>query len=135
LLGLVFLVSGLNFFLGLFPLPAPPEGNAALFFTGLMASGYLMPLVKVFEVSAAVLLLSNRFVPLSLVLLAPILVNIAAVHFLLEPSYGLAIGLLTLELFLAFTHRKAYAGLFHARNETRPESDSAPASRAAASAA
>jgi uncharacterized membrane protein YphA (DoxX/SURF4 family) len=114
-LGLVFTVFGLNFFLHFLPMPpAPPK--AAAFAGALFASGYLFQLLKATEVVAGLLLLSNRFVPLALAVLAPIIVNIVGFHLFLEPS-GLAIPLAVLvaEITLARTYRAAFAPMLRAR--------------------
>jgi uncharacterized membrane protein YphA (DoxX/SURF4 family) len=114
-LGLVFTVFGLNFFLHFLPVPpAPPR--AAAFAGALFASGYLFPLLKATEVAAGLLLLSGRFVPLALTLLAPIIVNIVGFHLFLAPS-GLAIPLAVLaaEVYLARTYRAAFAPMLRAR--------------------
>jgi len=115
LLGLVFFVFGLNGFLHFLPPPPPPE-SAARFFE-LMTGSYLFTLVKTTEVTVGALLLSNRFVPLALTLLAPVTVNIVLFHATLEPAatLGLPIVLVGLQLYLAWTHRAAYAGLLTAR--------------------
>jgi hypothetical protein len=132
-LGLVFLLFGLNYFIPFLPTPPTPTGDAAVFLTGLFASGYLMPLVKSIEVVSAVLLLSNRFVPLALVLLAPIIVNIAGFHFVLAPAYAMPILLLALESFLAYSHRDVFAPLFKSRALAEPrEARAVPGGRAAA---
>lgn len=74
LLGLVFFVFGLNFFLHFLPNPTMPPAAGA--FAGAMgATGYLFLLVKITEVASGALLLANRFVPLALALLAPVIVN------------------------------------------------------------
>jgi hypothetical protein len=80
-----------------------------------MASGYIMPLVKSIEIASGLALLSNRFVPLALTLLAPIIVNIVAFHFLLAPSYGLPTVILALELYLAYSYRAAFLPMLRAR--------------------
>jgi len=52
------------------------------------------------------LLLSNRFVPLALVLIAPVIVNIVAFHLFLEHSgTGMAIVIALLEIYLAWSYR------------------------------
>src|SRR6266404_1296969 len=84
-LGLVFTVFGLNFFLHFIPAP-PPAPRAGAFAGALFASGYLFPLLKTTEVVAGLLLLSGRFVPLALAVLAPIIVNIVGFHLFLAPS-------------------------------------------------
>lgn len=117
ILGLVFVVFGLNGFLQFLPQPPLPAGPALTFVTGLLASGYFFPMLKAIEVVAGVLLLAGLFVPLVLTVLAPIVVNIVAFHLFLVPG-GMPIALLVLaaELHQAYVHRAAYAGLFQARS-------------------
>jgi putative oxidoreductase len=91
LLGLIFLVFGLNGLLlftvgtGFIPMPPPSEAMMPVF-TGFAATKYLMPLVKILEVLAGLMLLSGLYVNLALVFLAPIIVNIVGIHVVLEPS-------------------------------------------------
>lgn len=118
-LGLVFFVFGLNGFLHFIPQP-PLTGPAGAFAGALVASGYLFPLLKGTEVLAGAMLLSGFFVPLALTLLAPIIVNIAAFHLFLAPGNAIVVSLvLASELFLAWTHRAAFAPMLRARNEAR----------------
>jgi uncharacterized membrane protein YphA (DoxX/SURF4 family) len=118
-LGLVFFVFGLNGFLNFIPPPTEPmpEGAVALG-TAFMSSGYLFQLIKGTEVLAGLLLLSSRFVPLALVLLAPVLVNILAFHLWLLPSgTAFSLVLIGLEGYLAWAYRQAFAPLLVARAE------------------
>ena len=111
LLGLIFAVFGLNGFLNF--LPQPELNPAAGAFMGALAgAGYMFPLIKGTEVVAGVLLLANRAVPLALVLLAPIIVNIAAFHLVLQPGLGMVVLLVGLEAGLGYAHRAAFAPLF-----------------------
>lgn len=76
--------------------------------------GYLMTLVKVIETACGALLLAGYFVPLMLVLLAPIIVNILGFHLFLDPSgqgLGTAVVILVLHLFLTTQHWNVYAPL------------------------
>ena len=114
LLAMPFLLFGVSYFVPFLPAPGPLPDDAATFFTGLEAAGYVMPIVKVVEIAAALALLSNRFVPLALTLLAPILVNIAAIHLILVPPPTIALVLLALEIYLAWVHRAAFQPLFRA---------------------
>ena len=109
LLGLVFFVFGLNFFFNFIKQPVM-AGDAAAFIGALHGSGYVMTMVKVIEVGAGVMLLANRFVPLALGLLAPIVVNIVAFHARFAHE-GLppALVFLALELFLAWCYRRNFA--------------------------
>jgi uncharacterized membrane protein YphA (DoxX/SURF4 family) len=116
-LGSIFVLFGLNGFLHF--LPQPPSPPAAAAFGGaLAATGYMFPLIKGIEVLTGLLLLSGRFVPLALILLAPVVVNIVAFHLFLAPA-GLALPfvVLALGLYLAWTERAAYAPLFVARRD------------------
>ena len=79
LLGLIFLVFGVNGFFRFIPVPTFHPFVAIL-----VASGYIY-LIKTIEVAGGLLLLVNRFVPLALLLLGPDIVNILAYHLLLDP--------------------------------------------------
>jgi uncharacterized membrane protein YphA (DoxX/SURF4 family) len=119
LLGLVFLVFGLNGFLHFLPQPPPPP-RALAFFGGLASSGYFLPLLKTTEVVAGALLLAG-FVPIALTLLAPIIVNIVAFHTFLAPGNWPVVGLvLASEIYLAVVHRATFAPLF--KRSRRPAS-------------
>src|SRR5690349_20292736 len=108
-LGLVFTVFGLNGFLHFLPTPPLPP-RALPFLGGLMSAGYFFPLLKGLEMTAGLLLLANRFVPLALTVLAPIIVNITAFHLFLAPgNYPVVALVLATELYLAWTHRAAFA--------------------------
>lgn len=132
-LGLLFFVFGLNYFLNFLPAPAEAPPQAALtFLGGLTASGYVFPLIKAIEVSAGAALLANRFVPLALTLLAPIIINIAAFHFLLAPAYGLPIALLVLELYLAWSYRAAFLPMLRAQVAPAPAARESAGPRAVA---
>lgn len=114
-LGLVFTTFGLNFFLHFLPMPPSPP-RAAAFGGALFASGYLLPLLKTTEVAAGLLLLTNRFVPLALAVLAPIVINIVGFHLFLAPSgLGLALAVLAAELLVTWAHRAAFAPMLRAR--------------------
>jgi len=114
LAGSIFLVFGLNGFLHFIPLP-PPDGVAGQFMGALFASHYLTLIFGV-QVIAAVLLLANRFVPLALAILAPVIVNILAFHVLMAPS-GLPLALFVAVLWtLIFVDvRTAFAPLVQPR--------------------
>jgi uncharacterized membrane protein YphA (DoxX/SURF4 family) len=110
LMGLVFLVFGLNGFWHFIPQPKTPLPEGALaFFGALMKTGYMLPLVMGTQLLAGVLLLLNRFVPLALALITPIIVGIISFHIFLAPS-GMAPGMVVavLDLYLAWAYRGAF---------------------------
>ncbi len=112
LLGLLFLVFGLNGFLHFIPQPPPPAGLATQYFTVLFLSHYLVA-VFALEVVGGALLLANRFVPLALVLLGPVLVNILLYHALMAPAAAPpAVIAMLLWLVVFYSVRSAFAGVF-----------------------
>jgi hypothetical protein len=132
LLGFIFVVGPLGSALHLFAEPALPPGAAA-FVGALTASGYMLPLLWSTEIAAGGLLLLGRLVPFALLLLAPVVVNIAAFHlFLASGGLGIAVLISVLEGILAWQHRAAFAPLF-AAPLARPESSrtGAPGARLA----
>jgi uncharacterized membrane protein YphA (DoxX/SURF4 family) len=110
LLGLIFVVFGLNGFLHFLPQPEMPPA-AMTFFGGLAAAGYMLPLLFGTQLVGGVLLLIGM-VPLGLLLLAPVIVNIFGFHLSVAPDgLPLAIVVALLELFLAWVHRDAFRPL------------------------
>jgi hypothetical protein len=117
LLGVIFLVLGLNGFLHF--IPAPPIGGlAAEFFTTIVASNYYI-LVFTVQVIAGILLLTNQYVPLTLVVLAAVLANVLNFHITMMPS-GLPLPLFTTLLWFltAWPLRSHFALLFARKVQT-----------------
>jgi hypothetical protein len=76
--------------------------------TGLMKGGY-MAVVAGTEIIVALLLLTNRFVPLALALFAPIVVGIITFHIAVAPAtIGPGLVVLLMELYLAWAYRGAF---------------------------
>jgi putative oxidoreductase len=111
LLSLLFLVFGLNGFLHFIPMP-PPPGLAGQYMSALFVSHYLV-VVFLVQVIGGALLLANRFIPLALILLGPILVNILLFHSLMAPA-GLPLALFAAVLWgiVFYAVRRAFAGVF-----------------------
>ena len=118
LAGVIFLVFGLNGFLHFIPLP-PPGGLAEQFMGALYASHYLW-VIFALQLVAGVLLLVNRYVPLAVAMLAPVIVNILTFHFLMAPS-GLPLALFVAVLWVVIfvDVRSAFAALFQPRLQAR----------------
>lgn len=110
LLGLLFFVFGLNNLLHFIPMP-PPSGDA-LTWIGILAHHHWMNFVGVVMTIAGLLLLVNRFVPLALTLLAPVIVNILLYHALLWP-HGAAPAIIAsvLELVLVAAYFRSFLPL------------------------
>jgi len=116
LLGVLFLVFGLNGFLQFIKLP-PPTGAAAQFMGALFVS-HEIAVIMALQVIAGVLFLANRFVPLALFLLAPVIVNIVLFHAFMAPE-GLPMALIASVLWVltALGVRGIFKELFRARPE------------------
>ncbi len=111
ILGLIFVIFGLNGFFNFIPVPPPPEAGMK-FLGGLAGSGYFFPFLKSVEVIAGLALLTNMLAPLALIILAPIIINIFLYHFFLAPDgLILPVAMVALALFLGHTFRAAYKGI------------------------
>jgi uncharacterized membrane protein YphA (DoxX/SURF4 family) len=119
LVGLAFLVFGLDFFIGFIPkegMPTPPPLAAG--FVGALTATKYMTVVKLLELVGGLLVLSGRLAPLGLTLLVPVTVNIALWDaFLVEYGNGPPIGtvLLVLEAFLLYAYRRYFASVFSSK--------------------
>ena len=103
ILGLIFLASGIFGFVTHFAFPPDLPENLQAFVKGLAASVYFFPLLKGTEIVCGLMLVSGAFVPLALIVLAPIILNIFLTHLFLAPSGVVtAVVLGLLEIYLAF---------------------------------
>jgi putative oxidoreductase len=111
IVGLVFIVFGLNYFLNFMPPPPPPvTEEAKSFMAAIYPTKYLM-VVKILEIVGGVLLLTGRLAPLGLTILVPITVNIALWDALLVKYAIPPIGtiLLAMQVVLLIAYRKYFA--------------------------
>src|SRR6266850_8387602 len=112
LLGLISVVFGLNGFLNFLNMGPLPSGFAGQFIIALAASHYLWVIAGL-QVAGGVLLLINRFVPLALVFLGPVIVNIILYHVFLNPSgAALAIVVVILWGIVFYGYRQYFSGIF-----------------------
>jgi uncharacterized membrane protein YphA (DoxX/SURF4 family) len=112
LLGLVFVVFGLNGFLNFLSMGPMPTGLAGQFIGALFLSHYYW-VVAALQILGGALLLVNRFVPLALVVLGPIIVNILLYHLFLNiGGIALAIVVTILWFIVFYAHRQYFSGIF-----------------------
>ena len=112
LLGLAFVVFGLNGFLNFLSMGPMPTGLAGQFMGALVQSHYFW-VVAALQVAGGVLLLVNRYVPLGLVLLGPVIVNILLYHiFLLPAGIVMALVLTVLWFIVFYAYRQYFSGIF-----------------------
>jgi hypothetical protein len=121
LLGLIFLIFGLNGFLHFIPMP-PPSGVAGQFIGALFVSKHLL-VVSALQAISGALLLINRYVPVAVTILGPIIVNILLYHVLMNPTgLGLALLVAVLWVLVFASVHSAFAGIFQQRVEIKTES-------------
>src|ERR1700690_3632126 len=110
--GFLFFAFGVIGFLPFVPKGPMPTGLAGQFVTALVQSHYGL-VVDALQIVGGALLLVNRYVPLGLTILGPIIVNIFLYHLLL---YHMGVGIAAVAVILwgiiAFYHRQAFSGLF-----------------------
>lgn len=115
LLGLLFVVFGLNMWLHFIPIPPPPDGPAKDFMFAIYGTGFLT-VVKVLEVTGGALLLSGRFTNLALILLGPVIVNIGMYHlFLVKGEYAMPVVLGVLSLIVLASRKPLLNAIFASR--------------------
>jgi putative oxidoreductase len=114
LLGLAFLVFGLNAFFQFMHAPPIPGDAGALI--GVMVTHGWVKFHGLLYVIAGLLLLIGRYVPVALVILGPILVNIVLFHLTLMPAgLGTALVFTALEIFLIYAYWPAFRAIFTAK--------------------
>ncbi len=115
LLGLLFVVFGLNGFLNFLNMGPMPTGLAGQFIAALVGSHYFW-VVAGLQIAGGALLLVNRYVPLGLVLLGPVIVNIILYHLFMNPSgIVLPIVVVILWFIVFYAHRQNFTGIFAQR--------------------
>jgi len=110
--GLFLLIFGLNGFLNFFPLPEMTE-EAGTFAGSLAQTGYIFPIVGALQIIVGILLIVNKFRPLTLIVIFPIMLNAFLLHLFLDPA-GIAGSLVAiiLNVLLFIAHRESYKNLF-----------------------
>jgi putative oxidoreductase len=116
LLGIIFGVFGLNGFLHFIP-GQPPPGPAANFAAALGATHYWV-IIFLSQVVGGALLLINRYVPLALCILGPVIVNILGFHAFMAPAgLPMAVVVAILWILVAIRNKKHLAGIFAQRTD------------------
>ncbi len=110
LLAAMYIYASVIFFFNLMPKEMPAMSAAqTTFMSGVMASVYLMPLIKATELISGILLLINRTAPLAAVIIFPVTLNIFLYHAFLGPKdLPMVSAMLLLNLFLFYAYRSRY---------------------------
>lgn len=113
LLGIIFLVFSLNYWLKFIPIPPAAEGSAAAGFMGAIYGSGFLALVKVLQLISAVLLLTGRYTNLALTLLGPIVVNILLFHVMIKQSeHALSVVIAVLALVVLIGQKNYLKAIF-----------------------
>ncbi len=114
LLGLLLLFASMSYFFNLIPEPIQ-TGNIKVFDDGLKASVYMMPLVKLIELTVGLAYVSGKLMKIANLLLLPISINILMVNIFMMPE-GIPIALLLFlgNIFFIYKDWKSYKGIFTA---------------------
>lgn len=111
LLGLMLVIFGLNKFLQFMPMPTMTD-EAGEFMGALIKSGYIMVFVAVIEIIVGLSLLINKYQPLALIIVFPVLLNAFLFHLFLDlAGIGGAALALIMNVFLFFVNKKSYSSL------------------------
>ena len=122
ILGLMFLVFGLNGFLHFITMP-PPTGAAGEFVGGLVKAQYFLPLMAATQVVCGVLFLTGSLVPLAILLLFPMSINILLFHLVLAPEgLAMAILIIVLNVLLAIYYWPVFKPIFNTPNAWKKQS-------------
>jgi uncharacterized membrane protein YphA (DoxX/SURF4 family) len=118
LLGLVFVAFGLNKIYQFFPTGPAPTGQAYVFIGAMVATKYFA-IIGFLEALGGLLLIANRFVPLGLTILGPIIVNIFLTGLLMDQhSIPIAGAVTAIWLFLFWRYKNSFIPLFEAKAKT-----------------
>ncbi|GAB2973687.1 hypothetical protein GCM10027049_04760 [Mucilaginibacter puniceus] len=113
ILGFLYLVFGLDYFLHFIPYQPLHTGVTGAFVAGLKGVGYFYPMIKTIQILAGLSLLLNRYPAFSAVVVFPISLNVLLFHTILVPS-GWYMGLLLFipNILLGYGYRHYYSGMF-----------------------
>ena len=116
LLGFIYLVFGLDYFLHFIPYQPLHTGKTGAFIAGLKGVGYFYPMIKTIQIVGGLSLLFNRYAPFFAVVLFPISLNVLLFHTILVPSgWLMGVTLIVPNLLLGYGYRKYYSGMFTLR--------------------
>lgn len=116
LLGFIYLVFGLDYFLHFIPYQPLHTGKTGAFIAGLKGVGYFYPMIKVIQITGGLSLLFNLYAPFFAVVLFPISLNVLLFHTILVPSgWLMGVTLMVPNLLLGYGYRRYYSGMFTAK--------------------
>jgi putative oxidoreductase len=119
LVGFAFVVFGANVFFNFMPAPPMPDTAGTRWVTAMVETRYFF-VVGAAQVLGGLPLLINRYVPLGLAILGPVIVNILSYHlFMHREGISGAFIAAGLWLFLFYAYREYFSSLFVQRAQPR----------------
>lgn len=118
LLGLLFLMGSVMFFLELGPKPTFPEGSPIAHFMAAFGPTGYFTFVKTFELVGGLFVMIPRLRNFGLLLLGPIVINIVAFHLFIGGGFKdfanpMLLGPVVLSLYLLWVGRRNFARLLN----------------------
>lgn len=110
LLGIVFFVFGLNYFIKFMPMPELPDGMLKDYFNIMYKSNYLL-VVKILEVVIGALFFIPKTRALAAILIFPIVINILLFELLIAGVPGIAVVLTILNIALFVLNKDKYKSI------------------------
>jgi len=107
--GAMYLFASISYFMEYMPKKPVMSAAQTTFMTGVAATVYLMPLIKITELLSGILLLIGRTAPLGALIIFPVTLNIFLYHLYLGQKELPVVGaMLLFNLFLFYAYRKKY---------------------------
>ena len=117
LLGLAFVIFGLNHFLHFLEVPKPPEGSPPYLFFGAIGPTGFLSFIKIFEILGGVAVAIPKTRNIGLLVLGPMVINILAFQVFLANGAGLldppVIIVTALSAYLLWVGRKKFCALMN----------------------
>lgn len=110
LLGVVFLLNGINMFAQFMPLPSPEQGDLAQQFLNILKeAGYFYPIIGIVKIATAIALFTNRWLPFLLIVMFPITLNGILFHIRMDPAMAPVAAIIgLLQGYLIYLNRDKY---------------------------
>lgn len=110
LLGIIFLINGINMFAQFMPLPNPHQPDIAQRFLNILhEAGYFYPIMGIVKIATALALFYNRFLPLMLIVMFPITLNGVLFHLRMDTQMApVAIIVWFMQVYLIYRNKDKY---------------------------
>ncbi|MEO3406407.1 hypothetical protein AAFN85_21015 [Mucilaginibacter sp. CAU 1740] len=113
LLGIIYLIFGLDYFFKFIPYQPLHPGVTGAFVAGLKGVGYFYPMIKSIQILGGLSLMFNRYPAFSAVVLFPISLNVLLFHTILVPSgWLMGVTLMLPNVLLGVGYWRYYKAMF-----------------------